>query len=417
MGVAGAGKTTVGRMLALRLGWDFYDADDFHSRASIGKMKKGISLTDEDRLPWLKKLRGLIKESLAGGRDAVIACSALKESYREMLANGGEPIRFVHLRGGRNLIQERLRKRKGHFAPALLLKGQFKDLEEPTRALRIPADKPPRAIVSLIMKELRGPGAKIAGARGALYSVRMRGESKSGGHITGAEGIYDEEGLIPALEGYTQRALGHPKGRPERVFITIERLRGKPLALKALPVRTLECGSSREASLAVREILRGAGISVAAIKTAYEVVRGRTMRGATLVGRESGRRLELDTLRGVRVSKLGMKKEAEKALSARLSRLGLNTLRVKEALTLATKAANAPGVVAELCISDDPDYTTGYVASKEIGYLRIPHIKAHIKGSAEGLRPSAGGRVFFVEEDADIEVLADYLERKTVFIK
>ena len=132
------------------------------------------------------------------------------------------------------------------------------------------------------------------------------------------------------------------------------------------------------------------------------------MRGASLILLKSGARVEPDKERGVRVSRMGIEKSTEKNLSEKLSRAKINTPTVKEALVLASKAASWPDVIAEACISDDPDYTTGYIASKEFGYLRIPNIKREKK--------MHGGRVFFIRETADIAGLISYLERKPVII-
>lgn len=151
MGVAGAGKTTIGRALALRLGWRFYDADDFHPKENIEKMKKGVPLTDGDRAPWLAVLRELI-----GRMDtpAVIACSALRKSYRDMLAESGRDLRFVYLRGDREIIRGRLEGRKGHFAGPEILESQLEALEEPEDALRVDIGPEPEAIAAEIIRKL-----------------------------------------------------------------------------------------------------------------------------------------------------------------------------------------------------------------------------------------------------------------------
>ena len=134
MGVAGAGKTTVGKSLASRLGWMFYDADDFHPKENIEKIEKGAPLTDEDRAPWLEALRALI----AGlDTNAVIACSALKKKYRDILTVGGHDVRFVYLHGDKEIIRERLLERKGHFAGPEILEGQLDALEEPEDAISV----------------------------------------------------------------------------------------------------------------------------------------------------------------------------------------------------------------------------------------------------------------------------------------
>ena len=129
-GVSGAGKTTIGQLLAEELGWRFYEADYFHSQANIDKMRQGVPLTDEDRWPWLKNLRELIKRCLAAGENAVLACSALKEAYRRRLRVNAD-VKLVFLRGDYELIANQLRQRRGHFMNPVLLQSQFADLEEP----------------------------------------------------------------------------------------------------------------------------------------------------------------------------------------------------------------------------------------------------------------------------------------------
>jgi gluconokinase len=129
-GVSGAGKTTIGKLLADELGWRFYEADDFHSRANIEKMHRGIPLTDKDRWPWLERLREQIKRCVAADTNAVLACSALKRAYRKHL-RVSEKVKFVFLRGDYALIARQLRRRHGHFMNPALLRSQFADLEEP----------------------------------------------------------------------------------------------------------------------------------------------------------------------------------------------------------------------------------------------------------------------------------------------
>jgi gluconokinase len=153
MGVTGAGKTTVGRLLAERSGWEFADADDFHPPSNVEKMRQGIPLNDNDRRPWLEHLRNQVTRWLAGQRNVVLACSALKRSYRQELEVGPE-VRFVYLRGSANLIADRLRSRQGHFAGAQILAGQFADLEEPENALTVEIGATPEQIVAQIRKKL-----------------------------------------------------------------------------------------------------------------------------------------------------------------------------------------------------------------------------------------------------------------------
>lgn len=135
MGVSGSGKTTVGRLLAQRLGWSFLDADDYHPAANVEKMRSGTPLTDEDRWPWLDRLNALLREQQADGRDAVLGCSALKQKYRDRLAANLDTVRWVHLKGSFELIESRLKARHGHYMPTTLLRSQFAALEEPGEAV------------------------------------------------------------------------------------------------------------------------------------------------------------------------------------------------------------------------------------------------------------------------------------------
>lgn len=156
MGVSGAGKTTVGKRLADELGWPFYDGDDFHPQANVDKMARGVPLVDEDRWPWLRAIRAFIHERLQSGEPAIIACSALKQSYRNLLRDGNKEIRLVYLKGDFDVIQHRLQARKDHFFDADLLASQFDALEEPDPddALIVDIDKPPDEIVRIIKRAL-----------------------------------------------------------------------------------------------------------------------------------------------------------------------------------------------------------------------------------------------------------------------
>ncbi len=153
MGVTGSGKTTIGSMLAAHLGWHFADADDFHSAANKAKMHQGIPLTDADRLPWLAAIHDQIAKWVAVKQNVVLACSALKQSYRQLLWNGPE-VQFAYLKGSYELIAERIRARKGHFADEHILAGQFAALEEPSDAVVVDIRPAPEEIVDEIRRRL-----------------------------------------------------------------------------------------------------------------------------------------------------------------------------------------------------------------------------------------------------------------------
>ncbi len=153
MGVTGSGKTTTGRLLAEQLGWLFADADDFHPGVNVEKMRRGIPLDDDDRRPWLERLREKIDAWIAANENVVLACSALKRSYREEL-DAGPQVRFVYLKGRAELIAKRLAARHGHFAGAQILPGQFADLEEPKDAVTVDISPAPTEIVTEIRAKL-----------------------------------------------------------------------------------------------------------------------------------------------------------------------------------------------------------------------------------------------------------------------
>lgn len=156
-GVAGSGKTTVGRALAARLGWAFCDADDLHDSESIERIRRGQPLSDDDRRPWLERVRAVIERTTRDGEAIVIACSALKARYRQTLARGSSGIRFVFLSGDAALLRERLERRQGHFAGAALLDSQLAELEPPRDALTVDVSLPVDAIVDRIVGDVR-PG-------------------------------------------------------------------------------------------------------------------------------------------------------------------------------------------------------------------------------------------------------------------
>jgi gluconokinase len=153
MGVTGAGKTTIGSLLALQMGWEFKDADQFHPPANIEKMSHGIPLNDADRAPWLAAMHSGIVSWLANGENMVLACSALKRSYRESLCVDPR-VKLLYLKGSFDLISERVRSRKGHFAKADLVSSQFADLEEPDDAITLDVSKSPEEVVAEARRRL-----------------------------------------------------------------------------------------------------------------------------------------------------------------------------------------------------------------------------------------------------------------------
>lgn len=158
LGVAGAGKTTVGRLLAAELGWAFLDADSLHPPANIDKMASGIPLNDSDRAPWLAAIHARIVSSFQQRESLVVACSALKQRYRETLALG-VPITWVYLKGTQETILARLQHRQSHFMKASMLASQFADLEEPANAIVIDVALPPAIAVRRILDAISTPAA------------------------------------------------------------------------------------------------------------------------------------------------------------------------------------------------------------------------------------------------------------------
>jgi gluconokinase len=154
MGVSGSGKTTIGRLLAAQLGWPFYDGDDFQPKDNVAKIMQGVPLNDRDRRPWLLAMHNLLMGLVAKKGKAVLACSVLKQDYRDLLVSGMDGIKLVYLKGEYGVLEERLKHRQGHFFKAGLLGSQFEILEEPENALTVHVDTPPDSIVARIRKEL-----------------------------------------------------------------------------------------------------------------------------------------------------------------------------------------------------------------------------------------------------------------------
>ena len=154
MGVSGAGKSTIGQALATSLRWEFHDGDDLHSENNKRKMHSGEPLTDLDRAPWLLAVRTLIQGILSSGRNAVVACSALKQSYRDQIVVDPASVKIVYLKGSQRLIAERLAGRPGHFMNPALLQSQFDALQEPVDAIVVDVSAAPKVIVDAIKSQL-----------------------------------------------------------------------------------------------------------------------------------------------------------------------------------------------------------------------------------------------------------------------
>jgi 6-carboxyhexanoate--CoA ligase len=206
---------------------------------------------------------------------------------------------------------------------------------------------------------------------------------------------------------YSERALFHEKGRADEINIIVEELKERHIMAPALNLCTLNTRNPDAVRRAVSKILTAVGITERAVDEAYKsFTSGITMRGAMLMDIE-GVRLEPDLLRGVRVTRMGITKKASKTLSKKLSVINLNNFAVKEALILASKAHRHPMLLGELCISDDPSYTTGYVVTRKSGYVRLPRIKK--RGEPHG------GRAFFIT-GGEVKDLIKYLQKTPVLI-
>jgi 6-carboxyhexanoate--CoA ligase len=248
-----------------------------------------------------------------------------------------------------------------------------------------------------------------------LYSLRMH-SSHEGHHLSGAESLVDAAALDAATVGLIRRALQHPRGTADRINLTVELVNRQSLALATLPaLRTLTVAAVAEGRELARKLLMQSGVAPLAAKHAMQALihgaapGGASMRGAMLVDGLSGQRLEADRSRGVRVSHLGLDPGLEQQLGRRLEALGLNNPHVREALVLAGKVSMHPAILAELCWSDDPDYTAGYVCSRAFGYLRIPLLKP--------AGETRGGRAFFLRPGSDLVELTSWLETGPVLFE
>jgi len=244
-----------------------------------------------------------------------------------------------------------------------------------------------------------------------MWSVRMRAsrfENDSEKHISGAEGIYDLVNIERALKELFKRALNHSKGQPDKIVFTVEKIQEPIKKIEVLPVKTIFCKSPEEAFNIVKKNLIMLGISENCISKAFEFIKNYKIRGASLIDINTTERLEKDKHRGVRVSRIQMDKKTKDRILRKIRKLSSNPQRVIEAITIASKVAYLNEIIAEICISDNPDYTTGYIASRNFGYLRITNIKNQ--------GDDTGGRVFFVKSPVDIEKVVNFLEKTPVLV-
>lgn len=247
-----------------------------------------------------------------------------------------------------------------------------------------------------------------------IYSLRMRA-SRDGMHISGAEKILPKDKLSSGLVGLFSRAMDHGIGNPDEIHFTIEEIKDEILYTDSLPISTVLTDGLEDSKGKASKLLNLLCISEKAIIRAFDDISSgaspdrMNMRGAMFIDIDSGERLEPDHYRGVRVSRMGFLLEAEEALRIEMERVGVYGQRLKEAISLATKVSMSK-TVAELCWSDNPDYTTGYVASKRHGYVRFPDLKK------EG--DMAGGRAFFLKgSETDLNSYITFLQEKAVLIR
>jgi 6-carboxyhexanoate--CoA ligase len=248
----------------------------------------------------------------------------------------------------------------------------------------------------------------------AFYSIRMRASFRKR-HVSGAERLVTRDRIDVTVRNLVARARDREL-EPDRIIVSVDPLGdGSPSYLTSLDVTTLETSDHLTGRQYAARVLKLAGVSEQAVASAMELIgkgaapSGANMRGALIMDAATGERLEPDQERGIRASRFDWSDDAFQSAAQQLAGRGLRHHRTAEALALATKVAHAPGMVAELCWSDEPDYTAGYVASLDIGYVRFPFLKK--QGDAHG------GRAFFVRHDAhDLTALLRYLETEAVLI-
>jgi 6-carboxyhexanoate--CoA ligase len=248
-----------------------------------------------------------------------------------------------------------------------------------------------------------------------LYSIRMHA-ALGGAHLSGAERLAPASELERLAAELVGRALAHPRGVAESIRLTVEALEPSTVRFGRLPdLRTVTVADWRQGREAAHALLIDAGVGPAAARCAMDTLaagaapEGGSMRGAMLVDAAGGERLEPDRARGVRASRMDLTPETARRLREGLAALGLDNPHVREALVLSAKVLSTPGIVAELCWSDDPDYTAGYVASPAHGYVRFSHLKP--------LGEERGGRAFFVRREGfDLAAAIEHLERSALLI-
>jgi 6-carboxyhexanoate--CoA ligase len=245
-----------------------------------------------------------------------------------------------------------------------------------------------------------------------LFSLRMHA-AEGGRHLSGAERLVSREDLEAAASELLRRALHHCRGAAEQIRLSVDLVPHGSVCSGRLPdLRTLTVKDAEEGRQVARRLLHTAGVADYAAAAALEALAGgaapggENMRGAMLVTADGGHRCEPDPRRGVRVSRMDLTSELRGRLRSTLATLALDNEHVVEALTLAGKVVTTSGIVAELCWSDDPDYTAGYVCAPASGYVRLPHLKPY------GDR--RGGRAFFLRPGTDVERLIEELERRPV---
>jgi 6-carboxyhexanoate--CoA ligase len=247
-----------------------------------------------------------------------------------------------------------------------------------------------------------------------LYSIRMRASFQER-HVSGAERIVPHDRIDETVRGLVVRARDR-EIEPDRIMVSVDPLDdASPKHRTSLDVTTLEAPDHRSGRDHAAQVLKFAGVKELALAIAMELIdkgaspSGANMRGAMIMDAITGERLEPDLSRGIRASRFDWTDEAFQSATQQLTLIGLTHHRTAEALALATKVAHAPGMVAELCWSDEPDYTAGYVASLRTGYVRFPFMKR--QGDTHG------GRAFFVDHDRlDLIALTRYLETEAVLI-